>query len=692
MTKPMKKPEFLLPFAQTFTRSLSEIYDSIPFRSPDHVGDESFPALTAPTTWSDEAVEAMKDAAFPSVPAELQTQEENTVPSWLWRHKARSTKHDTEADLRKIFDRSVGSAVAKAWKLSLFTNERHARIFFDEARYALLHRHIGIAPHIVASWGLNWAYGVKESPVVTAAVQPRVTREKTINLSNIEIDSALSSRRDAPLWKKLFAVSSNERSTVKLRLQDIASDWRSTAVEPARAAIDVLVLRHNDGSLNIDALRQAARILTILLDLQDRSDVTITVVNLAPLLLALGLSYDSDAARAMAASIAALITAECVATSAELAALRGPSEEFVSDRDAIMRSLRNHRRASHGDHNDYEKLSVLPAPLTLKNCPDLALTAEVQRRWDEAVLRAQAFGLRAVQATDFTPYPLISVLMSCASQGLEPLEKLTVLAADHESINSVVAHPAVSEALARLDYPRSICRGVVDHIAGTHSLRKGPAINHASLRSRGLTESALEIIETYIPCVDTLKLAITPWVVGIDFCRNQLKIPARALQSPHFDLLKHLGFSEDDIAAANSHCYGSGTVRNAKILHLRHRVLFACGKEVSSEARMRMASSVQSFISGNTGTTVFLSPKQSAQSGAAITLTAWKAGLKSLTLVFDSSIQLRLVPSVAKGERRIKVLSESQARSFTTPKRRLQSSKATTAPDTKRPKASHKLH
>ena len=42
-----------------------------------------------------------------------------------------------------------------------------------------------------------------------------------------------------------------------------------------------------------------------------------------------------------------------------------------------MRALRNHSRAVYGDGNDSEKLSVLPAPLPLKHCPDLALVAEI---------------------------------------------------------------------------------------------------------------------------------------------------------------------------------------------------------------------------------------------------------------------------------------------------------------------------
>ena len=664
MTKSVKKHEFLSPFPRFFTHSEGDVYDQIPFQSSHSFGDEDAPALASPTTWSAEAVSVMAEAACIAIPTNLRAREENTVPSWLWQHQSSSEQRATEGDLRDIFNRVVGSAAAKAWKLGLFTSERHARAFYDETRYAFMQRHIALTPEVIAPMGLAWAYGIDTA----AAPQPIKAAPKTA-LSNAAIDGLMGTTKDAAaksLWKNIFAVSDKEISTVGLQLSDIAADWHSDAPSPARAAIDLMALRHKGGSINSDALRQAARLLTITLDLHDRTDVTIGLVNLAPLLLALGLTYDSDAARAMAASLAALVTAECTATSAELAGLRGTSDEFSANRDAIMRSLRNHRRAVYGDGNDYEKLSVLPAPLPLKNCPDLSLTAEAQRRWDEALTLARAFGLRATHATDLTPSPVIAVLMTCASQGLEPMQRLTVLQSDDADTYHTLLHPAVGEALTRLDYPSNAASATAQHIIGAGSLRKAPHVNHASLRTRGFSETAIEKIEAYLPCVNTIRLAITPWVVGLEFCRTQLKIPARLLDKPAFDLLQHLGFSDADINAANHACYGYGTARNARFLHLRHRPLFGCGTEISAEARLRMASAVQSFISGDTGIIAHLSVQQSVEQGAEITLAAWRSGLKSLTLVFDPAVAAPRVASTTT--RRIKASAHSRTKPITAPR------------------------
>jgi ribonucleoside-diphosphate reductase alpha chain len=215
------------------------------------------------------------------------------------------------------------------------------------------------------------------------------------------------------------------------------------------------------------------------------------------------------------------------------------------------------------------------------------------------------------------------------------------LVADEDQTYHQALHPAVGEAISRLAYPRNVVGKLAAHIAGTHSLRRAPAINHATLAACGITPAALEKIEAYLPCVNTVRLAITPWIVGVEFCVSTLKIERVILEAAGFDLLSHLGFTATDIVAADRHCYGFGTARNAKLLQLRHRPLFACGTEVSVEARIRIASAVQSFISGDTGLTATLPAQHSAALGAEATLSAWRRGLKSLTIVFDPAIAAR---------------------------------------------------
>ena len=70
--------------------------------------------------------------------------------------------------------------------------------------------------------------------------------------------------------------------------------------------------------------------------------------NLGGLLMAMGIAYDSAAGRAIAGAITALLTGTSYATSAEMAGELGAFPGFEKNREAMLRVIRNHRRAAHG--------------------------------------------------------------------------------------------------------------------------------------------------------------------------------------------------------------------------------------------------------------------------------------------------------------------------------------------------------
>src|ERR1039458_5367203 len=72
-------------------------------------------------------------------------------------------------------------------------------------------------------------------------------------------------------------------------------------------------------------------------------ELGIGYANLGALLMALGLPYDSDEGRAIAAAITALLTGQAYATSAKLANRVGPFAGFAKDRDGTLNVLRMHR-------------------------------------------------------------------------------------------------------------------------------------------------------------------------------------------------------------------------------------------------------------------------------------------------------------------------------------------------------------
>lgn len=638
MSQRPEKLGFLSRTARLLSRKDRDIYADIHFEAPEPVGDEATPALECPSGWSAEAAAVLAEALCRALPARTRAIEENTVPSWLWRRAAQGTGRTEETGARQIFDRAAGSAVYAGWKQNLFSDEADARAMYDELRALLIQRLVAFEPAFLASLGLDWAYGLEENGKVSA----RETAPRSIDIPNTMIDAlvrgtagkALRARRQK-LWPRA------EADSVTLRLSDIAGDWGTPAAPGIRASLDLLGFRHNDGWVNVGALRHAVRLIVILLDLHGAEALEIGFHNLAPLLMALALPYDSAQGRSVAAAISAIISAEAYATSAELAGLRGPSAEYLANRETVLRSLRNRRRAAYGDRNDYEKISVLPAPLLLEHAPDLALVATAQRRWEDALQLARQHGLRQTQVTTLFASPALTVFAESAAQGAAPMAALTLTRPAGPDLFRREADPSIAEALTRLNYDKVDSGAVLRHIAGSGTLDRAPAINHAALRAKGFDEAAIARVEDYLCYANDIRLAFTPWILGEDFCRKKLKIPAAKLANPRFELLKHLGFSAADIAAANAFVYGHGIAKGAHGLRQAHAAIFARGDEIAPEARIRMAAAVQSFISGDAGLEIALPANSTAEKNEALLLAAWRQGVKSLRVRYDVEIEAR---------------------------------------------------
>ena len=86
--------------------------------------------------------------------------------------------------------------------------------------------------------------------------------------------------------------------------------------------------------------------------------------NIGGLLMTSGIPYDSKEGRAICGALSAIMTGVAYATSAEMASELGAFPGLCPQRrDNMLRVMRNHRRAAHGETQGYEKLSVNPVPL-----------------------------------------------------------------------------------------------------------------------------------------------------------------------------------------------------------------------------------------------------------------------------------------------------------------------------------------
>src|SRR5260221_568655 len=325
-----------------------------------------------------------------------------------------------------------------------------------------------------------------------------------------------------------------------------------------------------------------------------------------------GIPYDSDAGRAIGGALTAIMTGISYATSAEMAEKLGAFPGYKKNREAMLRVMRNHRRAAYNERTGYEKVATPPVPLDHASCPDQTLVAHAKSAWDRALALGEKHGYRNAQSTVIAPTGTIGLVMDCDTTGIEPdfaLVKFKKLAGGGYF---KIINRAVPEALRTLGYSEADIAEIEAYAVGHGTMSQAPAINHTTLKVKGLTDEAIAKVEKALPTAFDIKFVFNKWTLGEDFCRDKLGISAEDLASPTFDLLVALGFGKREIEAANIHVCGAMTVEGAPHLKAEHYPVFDCanpcgrtGKRyLSVESHIKMMAAAQPFISGAISKTI----------------------------------------------------------------------------------------
>ena len=86
----------------------------------------------------------------------------------------------------------------------------------------------------------------------------------------------------------------------------------------------------------------------------------------------------------------------------------------------MLRVIRNHRRAAHGESRGYEALAVSPVPLDHASCPQADIITHAKAAWDKALELGELNGYRNAQTTVVAPTGTIGLVMDCDTTGIEP--------------------------------------------------------------------------------------------------------------------------------------------------------------------------------------------------------------------------------------------------------------------------------
>lgn len=411
---------------------------------------------------------------------------------------------------------------------------------------------------------------------------------------------------------------------------------------------------------DIEAFRHAVRLWTITLEISvlmaqfvseemaERSyqfrTLGLGYANLGALLMKNGLPYDSDEGRTMATAITAIMTGEAYATSAMMAKHLGPFEGYAKNNKQMLRVIRNHRRAAYdAPQEEYENLTIKPWALDQKDTP-IDLLKAAHRAWDNAYELGKQFGYRNAQVTLIAPTGTIGLAMDCDTTGIEPdfaLVKFKKLAGGGYM---KIINQSVPSALKRLGYDKEQTKAILDYALGKGTLRGAPSINHETLTAKGLTSQDLENVEKQLPGAFELKYAFNLFTLGKE-TMERLGFKSDEYGAPSFDMLSSLGFSEQEIAAANEYVCGTMTLEGAPLLKDTDIPVFDCANKCGAKGvryihylgHLHMMAAVQPFLSGAISKTINLPNEVTVETVANAYWQGWELGLKAVALYRDGS-------------------------------------------------------
>jgi ribonucleoside-diphosphate reductase alpha chain len=195
---------------------------------------------------------------------------------------------------------------------------------------------------------------------------------------------------------------------------------------------------------------------------RDYRQLGIGYANLGALLMAMGLGYDSDGGRAMAASITSLMTGQSYKRSAELSAVVGPYSGYARNADAHKRVMRKHQAANDvvrtfGVHDDgVHKLAT--------------------KAWADVQKLGEKNGFRNAQASVLAPTGTIGFMMDCDTTGIEPDFSLVKFKKLVGGGSMQIVNQTIPRALKKMGYAQETIEAIVEYIADKGHVIDAPGL------------------------------------------------------------------------------------------------------------------------------------------------------------------------------------------------------------------------
>lgn len=364
--------------------------------------------------------------------------------------------------------------------------------------------------------------------------------------------------------------------------------------------------------------------------------------NLGTVLMVSGIPYDSEKARAIAGAVTAIMTGISYKTSAEMAEVLGAFPRYQENKQHMLRVMHNHRLAAY-DADSYEGLSIKPQGLNAQHCPDYLLKAAC-KAWDDAVELGEKFGYRNAQATVIAPTGTIGLVMDCDTTGVEPDFALVKFKKLSGGGYFKIINQSVPVALRNLGYSDKETDAIIKYAVGSGSFAGAPFINHQTLSEKGFIAEEIAKLDKAVNSAFEIGFVFNVYTLGEE-CLKRLGFTPEQYFNFEWSLLEALGFSDDEIDAANDYVCGTMTVEGAPFLKGEHLSVFdcanKCGKKgerfIHAHGHIRMMAAAQPFISGAISKTINLPNEASIDEIADAYLLSWQLSLKACALYRDGS-------------------------------------------------------
>ncbi len=184
--------------------------------------------------------------------------------------------------------------------------------------------------------------------------------------------------------------------------------------------------------------------------------------NLGSLLMSKGLPYDSDAGRAFAGALTAVLCGEAYRTSAEISRdSTGPFNGYAVNEQPMLKVMRKHRNAVE----DIDS-SLVPNEIV----------SAARDAWDQAITIGTESGFRNGQTTVLAPTGTIAFLMDCDTTGVEPDIALIKYKRLVGGGMLKIVNNTVPLALSELGYDEKQIEAIVDFVDSNETIEGAPGL------------------------------------------------------------------------------------------------------------------------------------------------------------------------------------------------------------------------